>query len=611
MKRVPSQRGVTLVELLVTIVLVGIFFAGLVPVFVAASKQGSADRARVVAVNVAQSRIEAIRSISYDSIDQTKLAALEGYARGTPNFDPRFDGAWKDPAKPGKAYTVAYAVEEIIPAGMTSDYPHRYKMVTVTVTWNAAGSEKKVVLKTAVYRQTNGPQILGLTVSPLATGTQHLITSGQMTVSVTLNSLDVAVTKYVWITVYANNGSQVATVQLPNTELRDRSVYTWPWNADEAGAPDGPYTFIAVAVADKTGQPGNMVERQFFLDREQPQPPAWDTTDAPPVAGVDAIMVVWEPQPAVGDLDHYEVLRTDPSGSSRTFPTADEGGGLPRWSTTLIDGDDLQPNTVYAYMVRAVDTSGRASDWSESLTVTTKGSATGSDVAPPINISALQLMDTATNPASPKRDVQVDWGGSLNDATVAFYVLYRTQSDVPLPPTTLPYSSPLSVKRMTVDSHQATYSTIDPLVDWDRYYTYAVSAANADLRESEPAISTQVRVAPPAGTLGFKLYASVPSEVRATQEPSAKWYARFSVVWLETGQVFPVGGVTPIKDRVAADDSRSSYTISGLPFGDYQIIATFYIGGGGSTDRFIGWSSIKDTLLTVNQPETVIFTPNP
>jgi len=613
MAKRPAQRGVTLVELLVTIVLVGIFFAAMVPVFVLASKQGSADRARVVAVNVGQSRIEAIRSMPYDSIDATRLATLEGYARTDSGFDPRFDGAWKDPDKPGKAYAVSYEVAEVNP-GTTVDYPHRYKMVTVTVGWNAAGLDRSVVLKTAVYRQTSGPQILGLTVSPLAQGTGHLITSGQVTVSVTVNGLDVAVTKYVWITIYANNGSQVATAQILNSDAHDTSVYTWLWDADAAGAPDGPYSFIAVAVADQTGQPGNMVERQFFLDRQQPQPPDWDTTNSPPVVSWNAIMIVWKPQPAIGDLDHYEVVRTDVGGVSRTFPTADESTGLPRWSSTLIDRDGLQPNTAYTYRVRAVDTSGRPSEWSEPLTLTTAGSGASAGPSPPMSISAQQVMNTATNPASPKCEVKIDWGRSQSatqpdDANVTLYFLYRSQSDEPVPATDLLYSSPLTVMRVT--THQVAYSSNDPTVDWGRDYVYQVSAANADLQESGRTTSAQVHVAPPAGTLGFKLFASVPASVQATKPSSSKWYARFSVVWLDTGQVYPVGGITAIRDRVAADDPKSSYTISGLPFGEYQIIATFYIGGGGSGDTFIGWSSVTDTLLTVNQPETIIFTPAP
>jgi hypothetical protein len=223
-------------------------------------------------------------------------------------------------------------------------------------------------------------------------------------------------------------------------------------------------------------------------------------------------------------------------------------------------------------------------------------------------------MDMTTIPASPKCEVSISWGRSqsatqFDDAKVVYYFLYRSQSDEQLPPADLPYASPLAV--MTVVTHSMTYSSTDPTVDWGRYYTYTVSAAEASLQESPRTVGAQVHVAPPTGSLGFRLYASVPAAVRATEDKSAKWYARFSIVWLETGQVYPVGGVTPIKDRVAADDAKSSYVISGLPFGEYQLIATFYIGGGGSTDRFIGWSSINATLRAADQSETVMYTPIP
>jgi hypothetical protein len=224
-------------------------------------------------------------------------------------------------------------------------------------------------------------------------------------------------------------------------------------------------------------------------------------------------------------------------------------------------------------------------------------------------------MNTATNPASPKCEVKIDWGRSQSatqpdDANVTLYFLYRTPWDEPpVPATDLLYSSPLTVMRVT--THQVAYSSNDPTVDWGRDYVYQGSAANADLQESARTTSAQVHVAPPAGTLGFELSASVPASVRATKPSSSRWYARFSAVWLDTGQVYPTGGISQIRDQVAADGLKSSYTISGLPFGEYQIIATFYIGGGGPGDTLVGWSSVRDTLLTVNQPETIVYTPTP
>ena len=76
-----AQRGLTMVELLVTIVISSLFLPAMVPVFVMASKSSSADRVRVEALNVAQSRIEAIRSLDYDNITPQSGCSRGGHQR--------------------------------------------------------------------------------------------------------------------------------------------------------------------------------------------------------------------------------------------------------------------------------------------------------------------------------------------------------------------------------------------------------------------------------------------------------------------------------------------------------------------------------------------------
>jgi len=49
-----DARGFSMVELLVTIVLAGIVFAGMVPLFVNASKASSGDKTRNIAMNAAR-----------------------------------------------------------------------------------------------------------------------------------------------------------------------------------------------------------------------------------------------------------------------------------------------------------------------------------------------------------------------------------------------------------------------------------------------------------------------------------------------------------------------------------------------------------------------------
>ena len=50
--------GFSFVELLVTIIIAAIAFAAMVPVFVGASQKASGDKARNIALNVAQDRLE-------------------------------------------------------------------------------------------------------------------------------------------------------------------------------------------------------------------------------------------------------------------------------------------------------------------------------------------------------------------------------------------------------------------------------------------------------------------------------------------------------------------------------------------------------------------------
>ena len=53
-----DARGFSMVELLVTIVLAGVIFAAMLPVFAAALRRTSADNFRVSASSIAQDRIE-------------------------------------------------------------------------------------------------------------------------------------------------------------------------------------------------------------------------------------------------------------------------------------------------------------------------------------------------------------------------------------------------------------------------------------------------------------------------------------------------------------------------------------------------------------------------
>ena len=134
-----APSGFSLVELLVTVVLAGIVFAALVPVFVSAQKASSGDRSRNIATNVAQDRIEKIRLLAFDQIvDDASHLRSSSFAGG------QF-GSTYTPAGSTKEYSVAYSVENVPSTGAVN-----YKRVSVTVSWTAPPAPVQPVTMTTI-----------------------------------------------------------------------------------------------------------------------------------------------------------------------------------------------------------------------------------------------------------------------------------------------------------------------------------------------------------------------------------------------------------------------------------------------------------------------------
>ena len=74
----PREAGFSFVELLVTIIIAGIAFAALVPMFVGAQQKNAADLFRQAGLNAAQDRIERVRSLDFASITQSNLVSTFG-----------------------------------------------------------------------------------------------------------------------------------------------------------------------------------------------------------------------------------------------------------------------------------------------------------------------------------------------------------------------------------------------------------------------------------------------------------------------------------------------------------------------------------------------------
>ena len=123
--------GFSLVELLVTIVLAGIIFAAMVPVFVGAMKRTSTDNQRVTATNIAQDRIEQIRLLKYTDVTGPNLNYSPS-PPANPFGDNRF-GPIYTVIGTSKPYLITYVVD---PA---NDPDADSKTVTVNVKASATG----------------------------------------------------------------------------------------------------------------------------------------------------------------------------------------------------------------------------------------------------------------------------------------------------------------------------------------------------------------------------------------------------------------------------------------------------------------------------------------
>jgi prepilin-type N-terminal cleavage/methylation domain-containing protein len=119
------SAGFSLIELLVTILIAGVVFAAMVPLFVTASKASSRDRARNIATDVAQSRIEGIRRLSFSQLTGANAVTnLQSASFAGGQF-----GSTYTPPGSTAVYTVQYSVTPVPATGAPN-----YLQVSVQVT---------------------------------------------------------------------------------------------------------------------------------------------------------------------------------------------------------------------------------------------------------------------------------------------------------------------------------------------------------------------------------------------------------------------------------------------------------------------------------------------
>ncbi len=173
------EAGFSFVELLVTIIIAGIAFAAMVPVFVSAQQASSGEQMRNVSLQLAQDKLEKVRGLDYDLItpDEPQSDTIRGRQFGTSVSWATGGGGSRDVHRhvSGRLHRQRRQPRRDARRGS-------YKQVTITTAWTGEPSPvKPVQLSTMVSQQYAGPKITQFNVAPLytnpSTGTQSIRSS--------------------------------------------------------------------------------------------------------------------------------------------------------------------------------------------------------------------------------------------------------------------------------------------------------------------------------------------------------------------------------------------------------------------------------------------------
>lgn len=399
-----GQSGLTLMELLVTIIIAGIAFVAILPVFVQALQSNSSDKARNVALNIAQAKIELIRELDFAQIDATTpdpaptANPKDPMYLGSPTFhNGDFKPTYQEIAAGGeKTFWVHYTVTPFKNA--PTDSQPSYKRVRVEVGWNGNPKPlKTAVLETIIYSQWGGPRIAYFNVGPLDAN-NVIRTSGNIRLKAILNPADVQRTTTVKFTI---TGAVVVPWQQGQVDPADTTGGTWYLDWPAADVANGKYTFQAIAYDGVDA--GNTADRTYLFNAGSPGGP----TGLIGYPGDTTALLRWDPS-VVGDLAHYEVWQIkkadyDPlTAIDLQKPNATQVDGGAVLSQPLYLATGLVPDTPYRFFVRAVDSLKNFSAWADCPVTTNSLDTTLPDA--PADLWLSVIGPTATLSWTPSAD---------------------------------------------------------------------------------------------------------------------------------------------------------------------------------------------------------------
>jgi prepilin-type N-terminal cleavage/methylation domain-containing protein len=275
--RLHGERGFTLIEVLVTMLILVVGIAGAIAMIDGANARTVANKEREAGNSLTREVIEGARSVPYRQLTPgtalAQLQAIPGLADSTPSTT-----AWTV-VRRNQTYTITFNVcsvdDDQDKFGNTTggnfctahnaaddQNPDDYKRVTVDVSWTR-GSVTRDIQQTGIVNNeasSTGPSVEFTDQDPGGLGTTEITTA----------------TSKVKFTVQAEDGTAVIRFAVDGVLLGSATSTnaTFGWDIDSGGThiPDGTY-IVSVTAFDVEGTPGPTKSRTIRLNRDVPAAP--------------------------------------------------------------------------------------------------------------------------------------------------------------------------------------------------------------------------------------------------------------------------------------------------------------------------------------------------
>jgi prepilin-type N-terminal cleavage/methylation domain-containing protein len=452
--RPSSQAGFTLIEVMVSMLILLVGVLGVVTMVDGANAVSSKTKAREGGTAIARSVIEVSRSIRYRDLSAATLEAALETRPGLNDAKPSTSGYTF--FSRGIYYELTLTVCSLDdpkddlgarPSGLTfcadSDgppvtprdrNPDDYKRVRVRLVWSTRATTHSVTQTSSIINPVGGlgPTVSGLTMtSPTSSSTDQVRIEGSSASPINSASFLATTSGFAADLTWSINGDSQGKAN------GGPSNWTFKWDfVDPSGNTvyyDCKY-FIQADGFDAEGRAGAPRVLTVILNRREPFAPT-DVVGGRNGSG-DRVDIQWTPNPEC-DVIGYRVYRSTSAGSLGTQVSCPDPSAPSATVTTkqgCVDENAPASGPLY-YRVVAVDTlaNGSLREGTQSAALTV--AATGGNSVPtaPTNLSTCIGGQVDCNKpdgtAAPDGQIVVRWDPSTDsDGTVAFYRVYRDGS---------------------------------------------------------------------------------------------------------------------------------------------------------------------------------------